>query len=60
MTKRLIEDSEQVYQAWKDAPRGSYLESSLAETIVNDLFPSLLHQVRLGNPPTGFTKDDDA
>ena len=29
MSKKLIEDSETAFEAWKDSPKGSYLERTL-------------------------------
>lgn len=36
MSKKLIEDSETAFEAWKDAPRGSYIERTMADAIVAD------------------------
>ena len=58
MSKKLIEDAEEIYTAWKESPSGSYLESSFADTIVTDLFPSLLHVAKRKVQKTGFSNDD--
>lgn len=58
MSKKLIEDGDQAYEAWKDAPRGSYLERALADSIVADLFPSILNALKNKQSKTGFEKDE--
>lgn len=57
MSKKLIEDADQAFEAWKDAPQGSYLERTLADSIVKDLFPSLLNALKNKQDKTGFEKD---
>lgn len=59
MSKKLIEDSEAAFEAWKDSPKGSYLERTLADSIVADLFPSLLQALKSKKTPTGFDKDEN-
>lgn len=58
MSKKLIEDSDQAFEAWKDSPKGSYLERTLADSIVADLFPSVLQALKAKKNTTGFDKDD--
>lgn len=59
MSKKLIEDADQAFEAWKDSPTGSYLERTLADSIVKDLFPSLLSALKNKQDKTGFEKKDD-
>lgn len=59
MSKKLIEDSETAFEAWKDAPRGSYVERAMADAIVADLFPTLVHALKAKKSSTGFDKDDN-
>ena len=59
MSKKLIEDSDQAFEAWKDSPKGSYLGRTLADSIVVDLFPSLLQALKSKKTPTGFDKDEN-
>lgn len=58
MSKKLIEDSDQAFEAWKEAPQGSYLERTLADSIVKDLFPSVLTALKSKQSKTGFDKDE--
>lgn len=58
MSKKLIEDSDQAFEAWRDAPQGSYLERTLADSIVKDLFPSVLNALKNKQSKTGFDKDE--
>lgn len=58
MSKKLIEDSETALEAWRDAPRGSYVERAMADAIVADLFPTLVHALKTKKTPTGFDKDE--
>lgn len=59
MSKKLIEDSETAFEAWKEAPRGSYIERTMADAIVADLFPTVLHALKAKKTPTGFDKDEN-
>jgi hypothetical protein len=58
VSKKLIEDSETAFEAWKDAPRGSYVERAMADAIVADLFPAVLHALKAKKSTTGFDKED--
>lgn len=58
MSKKLIEDSDQAFEAWKNSPNGSYLERTLADSIVADLFPSILQALKSKKNTTGFDKDE--
>lgn len=58
MSKKLIEDSDQAFEAWREAPKGSYLERTLADSIVSDLFPSVLQALKSKKNTTGFDKDE--
>lgn len=59
MSKKLIEDSETAFEAWKEAPRGSYVERAMADAIVADLFPTVLHALKAKKNTTGFDKDEN-
>lgn len=59
MSKKLIEDAEEIYSQWREAPSGSYLESTLADTMVTDLFPSLLHVAKRKVQKMGFSNDGE-
>ena len=52
----LLEDSEEAFEAWKSAPTGSYLESTLAQAIARDLFPSMIRELKSKQNPAGFEK----
>lgn len=58
MSKKLIEDAEEAFEAWREAPGGSYLEETLARSITRDLFPSLIHALKTKQSKTGFDKDE--
>lgn len=59
MSKKLIEDSDQAFEAWREAPKGSYVERAMADAIVADLFPTLVHALKAKKTSTGFDKDDN-
>ena len=59
MSKKLIEDSEAAFEAWKEAPRGSYIERTMADAIVADLFPTVLHALKAKKNTTGFDKGEN-
>lgn len=59
MSKKLIEDSEAAFEAWKDAPKNSYVERALADSIVSDLFPTMIHALKAKKNTTGFDKDEN-
>jgi hypothetical protein len=50
-----IRDAKDAYEAWKESPRGSYLERTIADAIVRDLVPSLIHVAEFPPKPAGFT-----
>ena len=58
MSKKLIEDADSVFEKWKEAPSGSYLEGALAQIIARDLFPAVLELVKRSSPKAGFDKGD--
>lgn len=43
MAKNIIEDAKAAYNAWRESPPGSYVESALSEAIVRDIVPALIH-----------------
>ncbi len=57
MSKKLIEDAEMAFEAWKDAPSGSYLEGTLAQAISRDLFPAMIEALRSKTDRAGFKED---
>jgi len=59
MSKRLIEDSDQAFEAWREAPKGSYVERAMADAIVADLFTAVLHALEAKKNTTGFDKDEN-
>lgn len=58
LSKQLIEDSEAAFEAWREAPNGSYLEGTLAQAITRDLFPSLIQSLKGKQVKSGFEKED--
>lgn len=57
MSKKLIEDAEMAFDAWKGAPNGSYLEGTLAQAIARDLFPAMIEALRSKQDKAGFKED---
>lgn len=57
MTKQIIEDAKQAYGAWKESQPGSYVERALADSIVQDLVPAMIHAMEASPRPIGFAKN---
>lgn len=55
----VIADAKEAFENWKDAPTGSYIERVLAQCIVRDIVPSLLHLAENGKPKTGFVGEEE-
>ncbi|GAA5198568.1 hypothetical protein GCM10025773_11840 [Microbacterium jejuense] len=53
----LADDAESAYNAWRETNSGSYLERTLADAIVRDLVPALIHALRRRPVPLGFGSD---
>ena len=54
MSKQVLDDARAAYQAWKEAPQGSYVERALADSIVRDIVPALIHAAEKSPVPLGF------
>ena len=52
-----IRDAKDAYEAWKESPRGSYVERVLADSIVRDIVPALIHVAEFPPKPMGFTDE---
>lgn len=53
----VIDDATKAYDAWKEAPRGSYVERILADAICRDILPALIHTASNPPAPLGFTQE---
>lgn len=53
----VVDDAAAAYSAWKETPSGSYLERTLADSIVRDLVPALIHAASRRPMPIGFGGD---
>lgn len=54
MSKQVLDDARAAYAAWKDTQQGSYVERVLADAIVREIVPALIHVAERGPVPTGF------
>lgn len=54
MSKQVLDDARAAYAAWKDTQQGSYVERVLADAIVREILPALIHVASRGPVPTGF------
>lgn len=59
MSKQVIEDARAAYQAWKETQPGSYVERALADAIVRDIVPALIHAAERKPVPLGFDASVD-
>lgn len=50
----VINDAKNAFEAWKESPRGSYVERTLADAIVRDIVPALIHTAEYPPKPMGF------
>jgi hypothetical protein len=58
VSKRVIDDARAAFAAWREAPSGSYVERVLADGIVNDIVPALIHAAERKPMPIGFDTRD--
>lgn len=54
MSKQVIDDARSAYSAWKESQAGSYVERVLADAIVRDILPALIHAAEHRPKPIGF------
>lgn len=54
MSKQVLEDARSAYQAWRESSQGSYVERALADAIVRDIVPALIHVAEQKPMPIGF------
>jgi len=54
MSKNALEDAKAAYKAWREAQPGSYIESILADAIVRDVVPALIHIAERKPQPFGY------
>jgi len=54
VSKKVIDDARAAYTAWKESSSGSYVERVLADSIVRDILPALIHVAERGPAPLGF------
>jgi hypothetical protein len=59
MSKSVIDDAQAAYNAWREAQQGSYLERVLADSIVRDIVPALIHAAERKPMPIGYGTDMD-
>lgn len=57
MSSDVIRDAKDAFDAWKESPRGSYVERTLADAIVRDIVPALIHVAEYPPRPLGFNED---
>lgn len=57
MSKQVLDDARAAYQAWKEAPVGSYIEKVVADAILRDIVPSLILLAERGPIPFGFSEN---
>lgn len=55
MSRSTLDDARAAYSAWKETQQGSYLERVIADGIVRDLVPALIHMAERQPLSTGFT-----
>lgn len=58
MSKQVIDDARSAYSAWKESQAGSYVERVLADAIVRDILPALIHAAERRHIPMGFEQQD--
>lgn len=57
--KKLLDDAEEAYSAWREAKTGSYLERTIEQSIVADITPALIFLLKGGEGDgTGFQKEE--
>lgn len=54
MSKQIVDDARAAFAAWREAPSGSYVERILADGIVADIVPALIHAAERKPQPLGF------
>jgi hypothetical protein len=54
VSKQVVDDARTAYQSWKEATQGSYVERVLADAIVRDIVPALIHAAERKHIPLGF------
>lgn len=59
MSKQVIDDARSAYSAWKESQQGSYVERVLADAIVRDILPALIHAAEHRPKPIGFEQTED-
>lgn len=59
MSKQVIDDARSAYAAWKESQQGSYVERVLADAIVRDILPALIHAAERRPLPIGFEQTED-
>jgi hypothetical protein len=59
MSKQVLEDARAAFAAWREAPSGSYVERVLADGIVADIVPALIHAAERRPIPIGFDTGDN-
>lgn len=57
MSKQVVEDAQDAYNAWKEAPQGSYVERILADSICRDILPALIHVAQRKPMPLGYSTE---
>lgn len=60
MSKQVIDDARAAYSAWKESQQGSYVERVLADAIVRDILPALIHAAERKPIPIGFEYDTES
>ena len=55
----IVDDAQAAYNAWKETQQGSYVERILADAIVRDIVPALIHAATRRPLPIGYGTDLD-
>lgn len=57
MSKQVIKDARDAFNAWKEAPTGSYVERAMEAAIVRDIVPALIHAAERKPQVIGFEQE---
>lgn len=55
----IVDDAQAAYNAWKETQQGSYVERVLADAIVRDIVPALIHAATRRPLPIGYGTELD-
>ena len=55
VSKQVIEDAQDAYNAWREAQQGSYVARVLADSICRDILPALIVVAQRKPQPLGYS-----